>query len=76
MIQITLKTAILLYLGFLSAAVCAIWLYTEVSTRGTFRRLTRQNFWQCEYCGYSYLDDEAVEISRCPRCESFNSLDG
>jgi DNA-directed RNA polymerase subunit RPC12/RpoP len=71
MIQISLTQALAVYTIALGAIVLAIWIYTEVVTRQSHRRLGTQFFWRCVFCGYSYLDEDAEEVSRCPRCDSF-----
>lgn len=71
MIQISLTMALAVYSIALGAIIVAIWLYTEVVTRTTHRRLATQFYWRCVFCGYSYLDENAEEVSRCPRCDSF-----
>lgn len=75
MIQISLTAALALYSGILLAGAFAIWLYTEVSAQRTAILLERQHLWRCVFCLYTYLDDEAERMSRCPRCGSFNTLD-
>ena len=74
MIQIELYTAIVLYTGIIGVLVLAIWIYTEVSVYRPQRFLGRQYLWRCLFCGYSYLDEHAKDVSECPRCGSFNSL--
>jgi ribosomal protein L37AE/L43A len=74
MIEIDLTTAVGLYSTILILIIVVIWLYTEVAVRRTQRVLAKQSLWRCVFCGYSYLDESAEEISQCPRCESFNSV--
>lgn len=73
MIEIELTTAIVLYSGVLGALVAAIWLYTELSVRRPQQSLGKQFLWRCTICGLSYLDEEAVSMSQCPRCGSYNT---
>ncbi len=73
MIQITLYNAIILYTGVLAGLAIAIWLYTELKTRRSYRFLEHQFLWKCGFCGYSYLDESSDLISQCPRCQSFNA---
>ncbi|MBI5091039.1 MAG: hypothetical protein HZB26_01185 [Candidatus Hydrogenedentes bacterium] len=74
MIEIELTTAVALYSAILVLIIGAIWLYTEVAVRRTQRVLAKQFLWRCVFCGYSYLDESAAQISQCPRCESFNTI--
>lgn len=73
MIEIELTTAVVLYSGVLALIVAAIWLYTEVSVRRPQQLLGRQFLWRCTICGLSYLDEAATQLSKCPRCGSFNT---
>jgi len=72
-IQITLYNAIILYSVVLGALAAGIWLYTEVTTRRSYRFLERQFLWRCGFCGYTYLDESSDDISQCPRCQSYNA---
>ena len=73
MIEIELTTAILLYSSVLGIIVAAIWLYTELSVRRPQQHLGTQFLWRCTICGLSYLDEEAISMSECPRCGSYNT---
>lgn len=73
MIELELTTAILVYSGVLAAIVAAIWLYTELSVRRPQQHLGKQFLWRCTICGLSYLDEAATNMSKCPRCGSFNT---
>lgn len=75
MIEIQLKTALLLYAGALGILILGIWVYTEFSVRRPQRYLGQQFLWRCAYCGFTYLDEENEAISQCPRCESFNTAE-
>lgn len=74
MIEISLSTALILYSSLLGLLILIIWLYTEITTRRSFYVLEQQDLWRCVFCGYTYLDQEAETVSKCPRCESFNSV--
>lgn len=73
MIEIQLTTALAIYGTVLALLIAFIWLYTEFSVHRTTRTLEKQSLWQCVFCGYTYLDEGAQELSKCPRCASFNS---
>ena len=74
MIPISLTSALVFYSAILGALVLAIWIFTEISVRRTYRVMGKQFLWRCVFCGYIYLDEEAEELSQCPRCESYNSV--
>ena len=75
MFQIELTLAIALYAFVLAGVIAAIWIYTELSVHRPQRALGRQFLWRCTYCGSSYLDESAKNISQCPRCKSYNALE-
>jgi len=71
-IQLQLTHAVVLYAAIVGGLAIAIWLYTEFSVTRSRTMLTKQNLWRCIYCGYSYLDDSGVPVTRCPRCDNLN----
>ncbi|HOF39937.1 MAG TPA: hypothetical protein PLD73_07670 [Candidatus Hydrogenedentes bacterium] len=73
MIQLEIGQALILYSGVLFVIAAGIWLYTEISAWRSHRTLGKQYLWRCIFCGFSYLDEEADTLSKCPRCESLNS---
>lgn len=75
MIEISLTTALIFYSALLGIFVLGIWAYTEISVRRSYYVLEKQFLWRCVFCGYTYLDEEAERISKCPRCDSFNSAE-
>lgn len=74
-IQISLTHALALYSAIFGVIIIVIWIVTEISGRRTRRGLERQHLWRCTFCGYVYLDEGAQDLSKCPRCQSFNALD-
>ncbi len=75
MIEITLTQALALYSGLLLAGTIGIWMYTELTVRRPQRSMGAQFLWRCIYCGCAYLDEQAAQLSHCPRCDSFNTRD-
>ncbi len=73
MIQLEIGDALILYSGVLFVMAAGIWLYTEISAWRSHQTLGKQYLWRCVFCGFSYLDEEADTLSKCPRCESLNS---
>ncbi len=73
MITIELPQALALYSILLGLLAGGIWLYTEINVRRPQRRLGQQFLWKCTFCGCTYLDEQAEELSQCPRCENFNA---
>ncbi|MCL4219164.1 MAG: hypothetical protein KJ052_19455 [Candidatus Hydrogenedentes bacterium] len=73
MIEILLTTGLALYSSLLFGIAFVIWITTEISVQRSRHFLEKQYMWRCGICGYIYLDDSGESISRCPRCESYNS---
>ena len=73
MIEISLRTALVLYSSIIGLMALSIWVYSEVTVRRSHRVLEKQFLWRCVFCGYIYLDEGAEDVSKCPRCESYNS---
>jgi ribosomal protein L37AE/L43A len=74
-IELSLTAAIILYSSVLSFTAFGVWFYTEFATRRVHQVLEQQHLWRCVFCSYTYLDEAAERISRCPRCDSFNSIE-
>ncbi len=75
MIEISLTQALAVYSAVLGLTIGVIWLYTELSIRRPQRLLGEQFLWRCSFCGCTYLDEGAQQVSKCPRCESFNAVE-
>jgi phage FluMu protein Com len=75
MIQISITQALVIYSMLLVGAGIVVWVMAETTVRRYHRILGKQDLWRCFFCGYSYLDESGEPISKCPRCESFNTLD-
>ncbi len=73
MIPITLTTALAVYSAILAGLALMIWVYTETRAHRRRRELGKQFLWRCVYCRYTYLDEHASALSKCPRCASYNA---
>jgi len=73
MIEISLATAVLFYGVIIALAAGFVWLFTEFSAGRTYTVLEKQHMLRCSFCTYTYLDNSGRPISRCPRCQSFNT---
>ncbi len=74
MFKIDLTIGIALYIGLTFFIVAFAWMFGD--RKGNALRNSSSNkkefIWQCEICGYSYLDSKNFSISKCPRCGSYN----
>lgn len=76
MIEISITAAAAFYSLILLAGMLAAWIYTEIHVQRAQIAMARQNVWRCTYCAFSYLDEEAIRLSQCPRCGSINTATG
>lgn len=76
MIEIELTFALAFYSAILCLFAGALWLYTEFYVHRPQRMLGQQFLWRCIYCAYTYLDESAEHLSKCPRCNSLNAAQG
>ncbi|NLN93059.1 MAG: hypothetical protein GX130_07125 [Candidatus Hydrogenedens sp.] len=72
MIQITLGTALLIYGTLIIVGFAVLSILGELRATGVYSSLEKQFMWRCIFCNFLYLDEEAVTLSQCPRCGSFN----
>lgn len=73
MIEISITAAAAFYSLILLVGMLVAWIYTEIHVQRAQIAMARQNVWRCAYCAFSYLDDEAIRLSQCPRCGSINT---
>ena len=75
MIEITISTAVLLYGAIILTGFLFLYMVSELRARHVYRVLEKQFMWRCAFCGFLYLDEDAVMLSKCPRCESYNTME-
>ena len=73
MIQIGLTTALLIYGSIIVIGAVFLYFISELRATQVYRVLEKQFLWRCAFCGFLYLDENAGDLSQCPRCQSFNS---
>lgn len=73
MIELSPTTALMLYLGITLVSLLSIWIAQHCRSR--YRRIlpAEKELHVCEFCLFAYLEESNKKITRCPRCESFNS---
>lgn len=74
MFKIDLAVGIALYIGLTFFIVVFTWILSgrkKNTSRNSFSN-KKEFIWQCEICGYAYLDSKNFSISKCPRCDSYN----
>jgi len=72
MIRLDISQAVFLYLFFSIIGLFILWIFFE--ERLNFAHFHEEDIcvWQCDICAYTYIDSKSKDISRCPRCKSFN----
>lgn len=73
MIELNPATALMLYLGLTLVVILGIWITSHYRSRNRCFMPLEKELVVCEFCHFAYLDAGAKKITRCPRCESFNS---
>jgi len=72
MIKIDFSLAVALYL--ILTTCIALLLLVLKNNKEPEKFSSEKNFlWQCYICAYAYIDSRHADISKCPRCGSYNS---
>jgi hypothetical protein len=75
MIHIDKVTAFMLYLCFFLFLYLGAWLISHLKGRRQKGLPPLYQLTTCEYCAYHYLSETGKQITTCPQCHSFNSID-
>lgn len=74
MVELTYNSAFVLYLGLTLACVLGVWFYEHYKAKKRVIIPCEQRLSICEYCHFAYLGDAAKKMSRCPQCQSINTI--
>ena len=72
MIELTFNTLFTLYLSLTLLTVLGIWIYSHYRMRRRTFFTTERTLCVCEYCHFTYLEESARQLNRCPQCGLFN----
>ncbi|MGB3057274.1 MAG: hypothetical protein WBC16_03885 [Candidatus Omnitrophota bacterium] len=72
MIKVDISTALFLYLFFTAVLLLILWSFFSFGTRMKTFGSEEKYIWHCSICAYTYIDSKHENISRCPRCNSYN----
>lgn len=72
MIKMDISVAIFLYLLFSVVFILAIWSFIDFGTKLKTYSSDEKYIWHCSICSHTYIDSVHDDISKCPRCDSFN----
>lgn len=73
MIELTPTSALMVYLGLSLIFILGVWFYQYYYSLKKPLPIMEKELHVCEFCHFAYLDTGAEKITRCPRCNSFNS---
>lgn len=75
MIELSPTTALMLYLGLSLLFLLGVWAYNYYAALKKRILPSEKELIVCEFCHFAYLDVSEKKISRCPRCNSLNTMD-
>ncbi|MEI8125375.1 MAG: hypothetical protein WCG42_06450 [Parachlamydiaceae bacterium] len=72
MIELSPGAALLLYLGITLAILLGVWVASHYRARRYRFFPLEKELSVCEFCHFGYLETASKEVTRCPRCGSYN----
>jgi hypothetical protein len=72
MLTLDISQAVFLYLLLTVIGVLILWIFFEEKLKFVYFREEDIYIWQCDICIHLYVDSLNRDISKCPRCNSFN----
>ena len=72
MIKVDIAMALFLYLLFTVMVVLVVWSFFSFGTKMKTFSSDEKDIWHCETCTFTYIDSRHDEVSKCPRCGSYN----
>jgi len=72
LIEISLHTAIVIYLTIGLALLFTLWIKDNKERSRKIRPTPLFQLYICEYCRFPYLDETDRPVTRCPQCQAMN----
>ncbi|MFH1552185.1 MAG: hypothetical protein ABID83_00895 [Candidatus Omnitrophota bacterium] len=72
MIKVDISMALFLYLFFAAVGILIMWSFFDFGTKLKTFSSDEKYIWHCSICSFTYIDSRHEEISKCPRCGSYN----
>jgi uncharacterized paraquat-inducible protein A len=72
MIKLDISIALFIYLFFTAVLLLIMWFFVDFGTKMKTFSSDEKHIWHCDICSCTYIDSRHDEISRCPRCGSYN----
>jgi len=75
MIKMDLSVALFLYLFLTTVFILLVWSFVDFGTKLKTYSSDEKYIWHCSICSNTYIDSMHDDISKCPRCSSYNQRD-
>ena len=72
MIKMDISMALFLYLFFTAVFILIMWSFFDFGTKLKTFSSDEKYIWHCSICSFTYIDSRHEDISKCPRCGSYN----
>ncbi len=72
MIKLDISMVLFLYLLFTAVLILVIWAFFDFGTKLKTFSSDEEHIWHCSICSLTYIDSRHEDISRCPRCGTYN----
>ena len=72
MIKVDISMALFLYLLCSAVFMLIAWSFFDFGTKLKTFSSDEKFIWHCSICSFTYIDSRHEELSRCPRCGSYN----
>ena len=72
MINIDLSMLLFLYLFFSTILLLVAWSFLDFGVGMKTFTPDEKFIWHCNICDHNYIDSLSEDISKCPRCGSYN----
>lgn len=72
MIELDVSMALFLYLLFTAVFILLLWSFFDFGTKLKTFSSDEKYLWHCSICTNTYVDSRHDDISKCPRCGSYN----
>ena len=76
MFKADMQTILFIYLIIVLLPVLGIFLYFEIVKKARKdKKVGEKHVFKCKICAFSYIIGKNDELSRCPRCGSWDEVD-
>lgn len=72
MIKMDISMAVFFHIFFTAILILLVWSFFDFGTKLKTYGSDEKYIWHCYICANTYIDSRHDEISRCPRCLSYN----